>query len=182
MGGRRCLHFDFGVHLRRAAEGACRALNAAERALARTVVAEGRLLRDEDAAIAAKVVRCFLAQHQVTPDDWIVLNGLPRHVGQTRWIKDILTVRRVAVLRCTPETVLERIRTDAGGDRGTRADDDLESVRKRLALYEEHTTPLVEHYRRGGAAVHEVPVGPTTTAGEMRRLLERAIAPPSFPP
>jgi adenylate kinase family enzyme len=73
--------------------------------------------------------------------------------------------------------VLERIRTNAGGDRTERSDDDPDSVRKRLEIYQQRTAPLVEFYRSAGVRIIELPVGTTTTAAEMRAALQELRIP-----
>ena len=69
--------------------------------------------------------------------------------------------------------VLERLRTDAGGDRAGRSDDDLESVRARLGLFEERTVPLVRHYVKQGVRVVSVEVAAQTSAGDVLAKLEK---------
>jgi len=70
--------------------------------------------------------------------------------------------------------VLERIRTDVGGDRTGRRDDDLESVRRKLELFAERTAPLLEHYRTMGAAVTTIDVTATMSADDMWAILDTA--------
>jgi len=67
-------HFDFGAQLR-----AGTGLNAAEKEFVREVLATGALLENETFYIAEKILRAFMAGHE---DELLVLNGLPRHVGQ----------------------------------------------------------------------------------------------------
>ena len=68
----------------------------------------------------------FVRRARLDPDDLVVLNGLPRHVEQARDVDAHVRVEAVILLDCTPEVALERIRTNAGGDRGGRADDNVE--------------------------------------------------------
>ena len=81
-------------------------------------------------------------------------------------------MRAVIDMTCDAPTALERIRTDAGGDRAGRADDDPDAVRKRLEIYRERTTPLVAFYRDLGVRILEVPVGAATAAAELWALLQ----------
>ncbi|NIA21206.1 MAG: AAA family ATPase [Anaerolineaceae bacterium] len=174
LGGARCLHFDFGVHLRRAAESdkPHGRLTANDLAVTRAVLESGALLEDHQFHIARKILRDFLDRRHIGGNDQVVLNGLPRHVGQARDIESIVTVELVVELVCRPEVVLKRIRTNAGADRTGRSDDDIESITRRLATFRQRTALLVEHYRRGGMVIQTIKVGPSTTADEMWYDLE----------
>ena len=90
-----CRHFDFGVHLRRVAcgEQAGGPLARHEIEVVRSVLQTGRLLEDERFAIAGKLLEHFLAEHSGDNEILLVLNGLPRHVGQAREIDSMLQVR-----------------------------------------------------------------------------------------
>jgi adenylate kinase family enzyme len=130
------------------------------------------LLEDEQFPIARKMVGSFLLERRVDTNTFIVMNGLPRHTGQAEALQALIVMRTVINLTCTAETVLERIRTNAGGDRDGRSDDDADSIRKRLEIYQERTAPLVEHYRNAGVRVIDLPVGAATTAAELRVALQ----------
>ena len=108
-----------------------------------------------------------LFQRAAGRNTWIVLNGLPRHVGQAERIEDILQVRAVVRLACPAETVLQRIAHDTGGDRSSRQDDDLPAVRRKLQIFEQRTAPLVEHYRRRGVSVETIEVTVAMTPEQM---------------
>jgi len=151
--GRPCAHFDFGRELRRVADGQAPegAFETDDVAFLRRVLDEGALLDDEHFPLARKVLAAFLSR--CGPATLVVLNGLPRHVGQARDVERLVAVEAVAYLTCSPEVAWERVRTNAGGDRAGRTDDDLESVRKKLALFERRTVPLLEHYRERGIPI-----------------------------
>jgi len=168
--GRACRHFDFGRELRRVATGGGREFDAEEAAFVRRVLDEGVLLEDEHWPLAKKTLRRFLA---AGTSECIVLNGLPRHVGQARRIDGLLDVRMVVHLECPVETILERIRRNTGGDRAGRADDDAQAVRARLATYAARTAPLLDHYRTAGGAIIRIAVGADTTPRDMLASLKR---------
>lgn len=171
--GKRCAHFDFGSQLRSAAERRASAvLTAADVALIRGVLQAGRLLEDGEFPVARAILQQFLLENCIDDKTWVVLNGLPRHTGQAEALSDVLRVVAVVELRCSAETVLTRIRSNAGGDRSGRTDDDLESVRRRLVVYEERTRPLTEYYASRGVPVLPLPVGPATQPDELVALLE----------
>lgn len=153
--GRRCVHFDFGCQLRLAAAGEppANGLDAAATAHVREVLATGGLLENEAFAIAETILRRFIECQANRPDDIIVLNGLPRHVGQAERIARLLRITGIVHLQCTPGTVFARIRHNSGGDRTGRQDDTTEDIRRKLAIFEDRTAPLLEHYRRQGIPV-----------------------------
>ena len=172
--GRRCLHFDFGANLRRCAlaEGPDAILAPDERAFVLKVLETNALLEDKDFPVARKILLDFCARRGVTPDDLVVLNGLPRHVGQAEAMEPLVAVRLIANLACEPETVLARIRTNAAGDRAGRTDDTLDAIRQKLMTYTHRTTHLLAYYLKRGVRVVTVPVEAETTAAEMRARLE----------
>jgi len=172
--GRRCLHFDFGANMRRCAlsEGPDALLTPDERAFVRKVLETNALLEDKDFPVARKIFLDFRARRGVGPDDLVVLNGLPRHVGQAEAMEPLAAVQRIANLACEPETVLARIRTNTAGDRTGRTDDTLDAIRQRLLTYTHRTTHLLTYYLKRGVRVVTVPVEAETTAAEMRARLE----------
>ena len=172
--GLRCVHFDFGLHLRRAADGGAGLLGDDEAAFVREMLEANRLLEDEHFHIAEKLLRAFLADRCVASGDLVILNGLPRHVEQARRVDSIVNVRAVAHLARTDETVLRRIRSNAGGDRGGRRDDSIEGVRNKLAIFAARTAPLIDHYRMRGADVYELPITAATSAQDALVMLVRA--------
>lgn len=173
--GQRCVHFDFGENLRKAVRDelppGC--LSSQDIRLLRDVLEQGALLEDQDFPIAERILRGFLSQRQADHRTRIILNGLPRHVGQATAMQDGITVRDVICLDCDAPTVLRRIQLDPAGDRQGRIDDQLPAVRKKLSLYAERTAPLVDWYRQRGAAILRVPVTTQTTAAHIWREIRR---------
>ncbi len=191
--GRRMVHFDFGATLRTVVQSHCHPAQApattaasehaestaaprfspAEIAFLENILRRGLLLEDQHFCLAERLLRAFLQSHRVDERTWVVLNGLPRHVGQARALVPLVDVRIVVVLDCPAETALERIRRNVAGDRTERADDEPALVARKLAVYEERTAPLLAHYRQHGARVERLPVGPTTTPAELREQLAK---------
>ncbi|MGE5611192.1 MAG: nucleoside monophosphate kinase [Bacillota bacterium] len=171
--GHRCVHFDFGVQLRAVAAGEHRPadLTEADRAVVIHCLKTGALLENEQFAIAAKILRAFASQHNIAATEHIVLNGLPRHVGQACDVDQIVTVTTVISLDCSPEVVQERIRLNTGGDRTGRVDDDLAAIARKLCIFRERTLPLIEHYRAQGVPIHSLPVGVQTTPHDLLQQL-----------
>lgn len=173
--GKRCRHFDFGENLRRtaAAETARFRLTGVDLAVIRRSLATGALLEDAQFPIAARIFRGFLRAARAGPDDLILLNGLPRHAGQSRDMDRLVRVIAVVRLEAGAAVIRERIRRNTGGDRAGRIDDSLAEIRKKLEIYRRRTRPLVAHYRGRGAEIVRLRVGARTSAETMLSRLER---------
>lgn len=178
LGGRRCVHFDFGVNLRLCAvgQGRWRSLTREDCAFLARVLETGALLENEHFHIAARLIESFLEDRGAGPDTLVVLNGLPRHAGQAQDVAALVDVRTVVHLVCPAETVLERLRTNVGGDRAERVDDGPEDVRRKLVLFEDRTRPLLDWYRGQGAAVLDVDVSAADTPEDVLERLEGLVA------
>lgn len=160
LSGRRCVHFDFGQALRAAAASPPTGLADADVAVIRHVLDTGALLEDDMFHIAGFILRRFIETRAPSPNDIIVLNGLPRHIGQTRQLESILTIIRVVHLYCSPDTVFTRIHLNSGGDRTGRTDDTPSDIRRKLAIFEQRTAPLLEDFRHRGIPVITLEVTP----------------------
>jgi len=97
----------------------------------------------------------------------VVLNGLPRHTGQAKAMDNFVRVQAVLHLDCTSDVIFARIRSNVGGDRAGRLDDDLQAVQHKLELYNQRTLPLVEYYRGKGVVVQRLEVTSTMTPEQM---------------
>ncbi len=173
--GTPCVHFDFGACLREAVAGnqAGEALSREEIVLLREVLETGALLEGPQIGIAQRLIRSFLEAGKVERGTWLVLNGLPRHVGQAKALETVLNVQVVVNLDCSEQTVFERIRRNSGGDRAERADDDPSAVARRLDTFRHRTAPLLSYYGARTARVLQVAVGADTTPKPVWETLER---------
>ena len=169
--GLPCLHFDFGHELRQSVRENRQVLTEPERELVELMLRTGALLEDEHFPIALNIFRGFLTSHNADKRTLIILNGLPRHTGQAERMQEVVRMMAVISLECTPETVFQRIRTDAGGDRAGRMDDSLEEVKCKLELFNQRIAPLIEYYRSRHTGIISVEVGSTTTSEEMLALI-----------
>lgn len=177
LGGRRCFHFDFGGQLRALVDRnqPDQQFSPSELTFLRDVLRSGVLLEDQHFPLAARVFSEFLVAHSVQPSDLVVLNGLPRHVGQAKAMESLARVELLAVLECNAEVVWARIESDIGGDRRDRSDDSLTEVSRKLAWYEQRTRPLIDFYRDLGRKVVALAVAPHTTADALWRSLHDAL-------
>ena len=175
--GRRCAHFDFGAQLRAAVQGGDGGgLDADSVRAIRQVLETGALLEDHQFPIARRILDLFIAQHQLGTRDLLVLNGLPRHVGQAQAVSATANVSAVVRLQCSATTVHERIAGNSGGDRGQRIDDGVALIQRKLDIYSERTAPLVAHYHDAGIPVIDLEVEVATTATALcRRLHQLAL-------
>jgi adenylate kinase len=159
-------------------------------------ISTGDLLRAEVAAGSAlgQQAKAVMARGDLVSDDILlgmlearfsrddtrngfILDGYPRNLAQAAAL-DALLVRigqpmDVALqLEVDNELIIERL---AGRAREEgRADDNPESVRKRLAIYDEQTAPVIDFYRQHGQL--SVVDGVGTLDEVFERILE-AIAP-----
>ena len=172
--GHPCSHFDFGANLREivARDQPDESIPAEDIVLLRRMVQGGLLLEDEHFPLAARILRRFMAHHSPDPKTWIVLNGLPRHMGQAQAMEDVVEVPTVVYLSCSAQGVAERIGDNVGGDRHRRDDDAPEAIQRKLAIFAERTAPLLHYYRSRQVRIETVEVGPRTTAEEMWRTIE----------
>ncbi len=173
--GRPCIHFDFGNALRAAAGNPVGLLTESEFQVVEKALNKGLLLENEHFPIARKLLFNHVLKCKATKDTLIILNGLPRHVGQAEAIKFDVNMQAVVSLECVPVAVWERIRLNTGGDREGRADDTLEEVTKRINVFRERTSPLLNHYHAQCVPVLSLDVGPKTTAQEMRIIIESKL-------
>ncbi len=85
--------------------------------------------------------------HTFKPDiDSLVLDGVPRNVGQAKIMKDMIDVRKVFHLSCPDrEQLVVRIRKRALKE--NRFDDaNEETIRRRLQTYDDESKPLLTFY------------------------------------
>jgi adenylate kinase family enzyme len=169
VGNRRCLHFDFGANLRRIAAGSDvpDTFDDDDLHIVREVLTGGALLEDESFHIAEKILHAFMADMAIGDRDLLILNGLPRHVGQARDVDRLVHIGAILSLECTPDIVRARIHRNTGGDRTDRLDDSLAEIQTKLKIFQERTCPLLQYYANKGVPIHRLTVGTETTPSQM---------------
>lgn len=175
LGAKACIHFDFGENLRQAvsAPEAVSGLAPNDVDLLRQLLEQGLLLEDRDFPIAEKLLRSFLERSQAAPATVVVLNGLPRHIGQARALDRLLDICTVFVLNCAPDVVLARIQQNTGGDRTHRQDDSLAAVERKLETFHERTVPLIDYFESHDANIWRLEVTAAMTPEQMWDALQR---------
>ena len=106
-------------------------------------------------------------------DDLVILNGLPRHVGQADNVGGFLNIILAVYLECPLAVAYERIRLNTGGDRLDRVDDADEAVKNRLSIFKEQTLPLLEYYRKKGICVKSIEIDVNTEPKDIRFNINR---------
>ena len=87
--------------------------------------------------------------HKFKPDiDTLILDGIPRNVAQAKIMDDLIDVKKVFHLSCPDRAALfTRLKKRALKD--NRLDDANEEViKRRLALYEEESKPVLQYYSK----------------------------------
>jgi adenylate kinase len=177
--GRRCFHFDFGAALRAIDNGnlGVDTLTPADRRHIRHVLRKGLLLEDKAFGLAARILAGFIRTRKIEQDALLILNGLPRHIGQARRMAKHVRVRCVVHLDCSREVVWARIRFNTGGDRHGRADDARAAVDARYANFVKRTLPLLDYYRGKRARILERRIRANTTTHGLWRWLQKEWIP-----
>jgi adenylate kinase len=174
LGGHSFRHFDFGDNLRRvvAEELPGGLFSQTELDFLRSVLESGALLENKHFPIAERILTQFL-DHNCQGNTRVVLNGLPRHVGQAEAVGRIVNVHTVVAMECTADVVIERICSDIGGDRAARIDDDREAIDRKLAIFAERTGPLVDHYRAADSRIIPIAVTAAMTPTDAWQQLQQ---------
>jgi adenylate kinase len=139
-------------------------------ALVEPILAAGELVPD-DLTVA-------LIRERLSADDALagfVLDGFPRNLVQAQALDSTLAaigraLDAVLFFDLSDELATERL-LGRSQDEG-RPDDAPEVIARRLALYHEHTEPVVEHYRATGKLV---PLHAERTVGEVFAEIQQAL-------
>lgn len=144
-------------------------------------ISTGDVLRAEikNGTELGKVAKGYIDQGQLLPDALIIdilasvldsfkeskgviFDGFPRTIPQAEALKKMLNERRqdVSVMLDldVPEAELIERLIKRGQESG-RADDNMETIKKRLVVYNEQTSPLKDYYKTEGKYQHINGVG-----------------------
>lgn len=85
-----------------------------------------------------------------------ILDGFPRTVAQAEALTRLLREKHLKLdavieIAASEEVLINRIEKRARETGGARADDTVETLKKRLKVYREQTAPVADYYRRQGA-------------------------------
>jgi len=117
---------------------------------AKAIMEEGKLVPDE-------VITGVVADRIDAPDcaDGFILDGFPRTLPQAEALDTMLAEKgkrldAVVEVRVPDEVLISRIEKRAAETGGERADDNAETLKRRLAVYHEQTAPVLPYYERKG--------------------------------
>ncbi len=119
---------------------------------AKAVMDAGDLVSDE---IVIGVVSERLDQDDVQASNGVIFDGFPRTSAQAEALDQLLagkdmSLDAVVEMQVPDELLVGRIEKRAAETGGGRADDNAETLKKRLVNYHKDTAPLVEYYRGTG--------------------------------
>lgn len=130
----------------------------------RTAAAEGSLvgmrakaLMDRGELAPDDVMVEIVAERIGRPDcaGGFILDGFPRTIVQAEALDELLEsagtkLDSVVEISVDKTFLLDRIETRVRETGGARADDNVETLRKRVAVYHQRTKPVTDYYRRKG--------------------------------
>ncbi len=109
---------------------------------------KGQLVPDEiTVELWRAAIDAAVETHKFKPDiDTLVLDGIPRNVGQAEIMEEMIDVKKVFHLSCpSHETLFSRLKKRALKD--NRLDDANDQViQRRLDIYETESKPVLSHY------------------------------------
>jgi adenylate kinase len=109
---------------------------------------KGQLVPDEiTVELWREAIDAAVEGHKFKPDiDTLVLDGIPRNVGQAEIMEDMIDVKKVFHLHCPNQgTLFSRLKKRALKD--NRLDDANDQViQRRLDIYETESKPVLSHY------------------------------------
>jgi adenylate kinase len=120
-----------------------------------------------------------VAKERLAQDDaksGFILDGFPRTVAQAEALDRILEglgtqLERCVALTADEDELVKRLLLRA--EQEGRADDNEETIRTRMRVYQEQTSPLVEYYRRRGILSEVDGMGSIDEiAGRVREAIE----------
>jgi adenylate kinase len=122
---------------------------------AKAVMDRGDLVSDD-------IMIDIIADRIAKPDaaNGFILDGFPRTVAQAEALDKLLASRGIgldAIVEIVVDEgiLIDRIQTRAKQTGGARSDDNVETAKKRLAVYREQTAP-VAHYYKGKSMLSQV--------------------------
>jgi adenylate kinase len=151
----------------------------------RTAVAEGtevgkkaKAVMDAGQLVSDDIVIAIAEERLGQPDaeKGFVLDGFPRTVAQAEALDRTLEKLGAPLERCLAvtvdtEAVVQRLlkRAEIEG----RADDNEETIRERMRVYEKQTAPLLDHYGKAGLLAEVDGMG---TVAEVFERIEEALS------
>lgn len=126
-------------------------------ALAKSHMDKGELVPDE---VIIGMIDSYL--DKMGKVNGVIFDGFPRTVAQAQALKDLLATYKTGVAVClnleVPNDELMTRLIERGKTSG-RSDDNAETIKARLDVYEKQTKPVLQFYQKEGVAVNIKGVG-----------------------
>ena len=114
-------------------------------------------IMDRGDLVSDDIILGMIAERMDSPEcaNGVILDGFPRTVAQADGLGAMfaergLSLDHVIEVQVDEGALFARIETRAAETGGSRADDNAETLRKRLAVYHENTAPLLPYYETRG--------------------------------
>ncbi|MCB9982668.1 MAG: adenylate kinase [Rhodospirillales bacterium] len=120
----------------------------------KAIMDAGELVSDE--IIIELIANCI---SEPECEKGFILDGFPRTVGQAEALDNMLQhmarkIDHVIVLEVDEDALIDRIRTRAEQTGGQRSDDNAETLKNRLKVYNDQTAPVLPYYENHGVLRH----------------------------
>src|SRR5947209_8299718 len=142
---------------------------------------KGQLVPDDiTVELWREAINAAVDAHKFKPDiDTLVLDGIPRNVGQAKIMNDMIDVKKVFHLACPDrETLFYRLKKRALKD--NRLDDANEQViQRRLDIYENESRPVLSYYPHELIAVVDATQPPAKVLLEILQSVNDGVYEPA---
>ena len=138
--------------------------------IAEKLINQGKLVPDE------LIIRMLAKELDAVKDvPGVIFDGFPRTYAQAEALKKLLNTKGDDVtimlnIQVDDEELIKRLLKR--GEKSGRADDNQETITKRLETYYEQTTPVIDFYKNEGTAVD---IRGTGTIEDIFALISEAI-------
>jgi|SRR5215471_6313409 len=142
---------------------------------------KSKAIMDRGDLVPDDVVVGIIAERLQKPDcvKGVIFDGFPRTVAQAEALDAMLSKRqskidRVIELKVDDEAMVGRMESRVRENPGAaRADDNAETMRKRLGVYHKNTAPLLDYYRFQGKLISVDGMAPIDEVSmSVRRVLD----------
>jgi adenylate kinase len=116
----------------------------------KSIMDAGELVSDE---IIIELIASCIAEPEC--EKGFILDGFPRTVAQAEALDEMLhktgrKVDHVIVLKVNEDELVERVKKRAAETGGARGDDNEDTLRHRLRVYNDQTAPVLPYYEKNG--------------------------------
>ena len=140
---------------------------------------KGKLVPDDiTVELWKEAIDAAVDAHKFKPDiDILVLDGIPRNVGQAKIMEGMIDVKKVFHLSCpNRETLFHRLKKRALKD--NRLDDANEEViQRRLEIYEAESKPVLNYYPKGSVTMVDATQPPAKVLLDILQSMNGAYEP-----